>query len=91
MAEKDYIRIENGVATITLSRPFKTDAGTVSEIAMREPTVADDLAADDAPGSDLQKEIRLFANLCQLAPDDIKRLPRRDYRRLQTASLVFQD
>lgn len=92
MAEKNkFVRVENGAAIITLSRPFKTDAGTLDALTMREPTVADSMAADELEGSALQKEVRWFANLCQLAPDDIKRLPMKDYQRLQAAFAVFTD
>lgn len=92
MAEKnEFVQVENGAAVITLSRPFETDAGKLKTLTMREPTVADSIVADEAPGSALQKEVRYFANLCQLSPDDIKRLPMKDYQRLQAAFSVFTD
>ena len=90
MAEKnDFVRVEGDTAIITLSRPFKTDAGELKTLTMREPTVADSIAADEAKGSALQKEVRYFANLCQLSPDDIQRLPFKDYQRMQAAFEVF--
>lgn len=42
-------------------------------------------------GSDATREITAFANLCGLAPDDIRKLPMRDYGRLQRAYTAFLD
>lgn len=56
------------------------------KITMREPTVEDQLAV--AKGSDAEREITLVANLCDMAPTEIKALTLRNYRRVQ-AALVF--
>lgn len=56
------------------------------QIAMREPTVEDQLAV--AKGSDAEREIALVANLCDLTPSEVKSLSLRNYRRVQ-AALVF--
>ena len=42
-------------------------------------------------GSDAAREIQTFANLCEQAPDDIRRLPLKDYKRLQAAYVNFID
>lgn len=80
MSEKpDYIiDAPDGSVQITL-----TDG---KKIAMREPTVEDQLAV--AKGSDAEREIALVANLCDMAPAEVKALTLRNYRRVQ-AALVF--
>ena len=40
-------------------------------------------------GRDSAKEIAMFANLCEVSPDDIKRLTLRDYKKLQVAFMDF--
>ena len=56
---------------------------------MREPTVADQLATEELKGGESAKEIAMFANLCEIAPDDIKRLTLKDYKKVQAAFLGF--
>jgi len=80
-----------GFADITLSRPIEINGAKVSALRMREPTVADQMAADAYGGSDAQKELAAFANLCEVSPDDLKKLPMRDYKRLQKAFVSFLD
>lgn len=85
----DYITEGEGFVDITLSRPFEVHGTKVTAVRMREPTVDDQLAADGAKGSDAAKEIAMMANLAEIAPDDIKRLPLKDYKRLQAGFLTF--
>ena len=40
-------------------------------------------AGDKAGGTDAEKEIRIFANLCEVSPDVIEGLDMADYRALQ--------
>lgn len=87
----DYITEGEGFVDITLSRPFEVHGAKVATVRMREPTVDDQLAADGAKGSDAAKEITMMANLAEISPDDIKRLPLRDYKRLQAGFMVFID
>jgi len=86
----DYITEGDGYADVTLSRPFEVHGTKLTSLRMREPTVGDQLAAD-GKGSDASREIGMLANLVEVAPDDIKRLPLKDYKRLQTALLLFID
>lgn len=89
---KDFVTYgDDGTATIELSRPFEVSGVKLSVISMREPTVGDQLAQDAMKGGDAAKEITTMANLCEIAPDDIKRLPMRDYKRVQAAFLGFID
>jgi len=76
---------DDGSVTVTLSRPIQINGASISALTMREPTVQDHLAAEGTKGSDLTKEVTMFANLCTIAPDDIKILPHRDYMRLTAA------
>lgn len=89
----DYLKFNNetGHCDITLSRPLNIAGAAVSVLRMREPTVADQEIASDMGGSDAAREIQTFANLCEQAPDDIRRLPLKDYKRLQAAYISFLD
>lgn len=80
-----------GYVDIALSRPVEMGAVQVSSLRMREPTVNDNLAMDAMSGTDAQKEIGVFANLCEVAPADIQKLTLRDYRKLQKAFAAFID
>ncbi|KAA0571062.1 phage tail assembly protein [Azospirillum sp. Sh1] len=77
---------------ITLSRPLKTTAGEVTTLTMREPLVEDHLASEEAAGPnarDARVEATLFAMVCGVAPEDIGRLPMKDYKKLQDAYRSF--
>jgi len=74
---------------VDLSRAIEIDGAKVKTLRMREPTVADQLAADELKGSDAAKELMTIANLCQITPDDLKKLGLRDYKKLQEAFLGF--
>lgn len=80
----DYVDIE-------LSKPLDIDGTSVATLRMREPTVQDQLTASEMKGSAAQQEITMIANLCEVAPDDIKRLTLRDYRKLQDAYMGFTE
>ena len=81
--------IDAGYVNIELSRPIEIDGVQVTTLRMREPTVADQLILEDMKGSDAAKEVALVANLCEVTPDDIKRLTLRDYRKVQKAFSGF--
>lgn len=92
MAKNENVKLnEDGTADITLSRPIEISGTKVSAFRMSEPTVQTQLDMDAAKGSDVEKEIGMFANLCMQSPADIKRLPLRDYKRLQAAFDLFTD
>lgn len=78
-----------GFVDVELSRPMDIDGAQVKALRMREPTVADQLASEEMKGSDSAKEIAMLANLCEVSPDDIKRLTLKDYKKLQAAFLGF--
>lgn len=87
----DYLQIEEGHIIVTLNSGVTIDGAKVKTITMREPQVRDNLAADAVKGSDAQKEIAMFANLCGLAPSDFDEMTSRDYTRLQRAYVNFID
>lgn len=86
----DYIKLRDGSAEVTLSRPLDIDGAKVNVLTMREPTVDDQIAAEKN-GSDGQADKKYIANLCMVSPDDIGRLPLRDFKRLQVAFGFFID
>ncbi|OJA60454.1 hypothetical protein BGV69_05860 [Burkholderia ubonensis] len=81
----------DGYADITLSRPLKVGDAKVSVVRMREPEVRDNLAYDKARGSESEKELTVFANLLELSPEQVGRMPLRDYRRVSAAYTGFLD
>ncbi|WP_281680178.1 phage tail assembly protein [Synergistes jonesii] len=68
---------------IELSYPIAIDATEVKVLQMRRPKVADVLLLQKQQGQEAEKEIKLFANLCEISPDDIGRLDMMDYAKLQ--------
>lgn len=86
----DYIKLRDGSAEITLSRPLEIEGAKVNVLTMREPTVDDQIAAEKN-GTDGMADKKYMANLCMVTPDDIGRLPLRDFKRLQVAFGFFID
>ena len=78
-----------GFVDVELTRPMEIDGAQVKKLRMREPTVADQLASEEMKGGEAAKEITMLANLCEVAPDDIKRLTLKDYKKVQAAFLGF--
>lgn len=70
---------------VTLKYPL---GNGFDKLNLRRPKVRDMLAADKAKGTDAEKEIAMFANLCEVAPTDIESLDMADYQALQKA---YQD
>ena len=69
--------------TIKLDYPVTAEGRTIDEITLRRPKVRDMLAADKGAGSEAEKEIRMFANLAEVAPAIIEGLDLADYQALQ--------
>lgn len=91
MSNQEWLAVNEveGYADITLKGGIDIDGAKVTVIRMREPTVADQEVSSVIKGTDAQREIQTFATLCELAPDDIRKLKLRDYKRLQDAFLNF--
>lgn len=81
----------DGSLTIQLSKPLDVNGASTQELVMREPTLNDQVVSNEVRGNDVLKEITLFANLCTVTPDDLRRLKLRDYMRLQVAFGNFID
>ncbi len=68
---------------IELQYPIEVNGATVSTITLRRPTVRDRLVAEKAGGSEAEREIRLIANLGEMAPADVELLDMADYVKIQ--------
>ena len=74
--------------SIELEYPITVAGASVGVLSMRRPKVGDILAANRIK-DDVEKEVSIFANLCQVAPADIHALDYKDYRKLQETFLGF--
>ncbi len=74
---------------ISLDYPVAIDGTEVSVLHMRRPKVADTFLAQKSTKSDAEKELDLFANLCEVSPDDLKKLDMMDYGKLQDQYVNF--
>ncbi|WP_171178669.1 phage tail assembly protein [Ruegeria sp. HKCCD8929] len=70
-------------------RPLNLDGTDVRKLTMREPTVEDQIAARQHGDDSAEAEIAMFANLVELAPDQVRKLTMRQYVRLQEAYAAF--
>jgi hypothetical protein len=87
----DFVTMDGAAAHVELSREYTFDGIKHNRVTMREPTVGDIEDYNRRQGSDTQKEIDTFANLCSLTPDNIRAMSLRDYTRLQEAYRLFMD
>ncbi|AWT13627.1 phage tail assembly protein [Stenotrophomonas maltophilia] len=85
----DTVIERDGFAEITLTRPRQVSGMETAVLRMREPTVEDMERYQDDKGSDAQREVRMIANLCEISPDDVRKMPLRDYARLQAGVALF--
>lgn len=76
---------------IELKHGINVAGAQVKTVRMRAPTVADTLAADKIGGTPAEKELAIFANLCQLAPSELQGMLLSDYKKLQEAWAGFFD
>lgn len=75
---------------IKLNYPIESDGSTIADLNMRRSKVKDRLiVAKMKNSSDEEKEIRLFANLCEVSPNIIEELDESDYANLQKAYMDF--
>jgi len=76
--------------TIKLKHPITIDGVSYSELSMRRSKVKDRLAvANMKDKTDEEKEIMLFANLCEVSPDVIRELDEADYPAVQKVYMSF--
>ncbi len=76
---------------IQLKYPVTVDGVEYKEIEMRRSKVKDRLAVSSMKTSDENKEIHLFANLCNVAPAVLEELDETDYTKLQKVYIGFFD
>lgn len=75
---------------IELKYQIESGGQTYKELSMRRSKVKDRLiVAKMKSASDEEKEIRLFANLCEVEPKIIEELDESDYATLQKAYMDF--
>jgi len=74
---------------ITLQYPVKIEETTYTELTMRRSKVKDRLAVSVMKTTDEEKEIGLFANLCDVSPAVIKELDEVDYTKIQRVYMSF--
>jgi hypothetical protein len=75
--------------TVKLSAPVQDAGVELPSLTMRRPKVRDQLIVDAMNASQAQKEIAMYANLCEVSPDALKDLYLSDYRALQEAFESF--
>ena len=70
-------------ASLDLRYPVTVAGEAVTRLTMRPPRARDSRDAQRGAGSAGDMEIRLFANLCEVAPAVIEDLHMADYQRVQ--------
>ncbi|MBF0445094.1 MAG: phage tail assembly protein [Magnetococcales bacterium] len=68
--------------SINLEYPIVVHGVELKSLTMRRPKVRDQLAVETA-GVESERELTLFANLCDQTPETIKDLDLKDYAALQ--------
>jgi len=75
--------------SITLKYPIEVAGEKITSLNLRRPKVRDMLAADKSADSEAEKEVAMFANLCEVSRDAILELDGVDYGQLQKAYSGF--
>ena len=76
--------------TIKLNYPIEADGQTYNKLSLRRSKVKDRLAVARMKNtSDEEKEIRFFANLCEVTPSVIEELDEADYKQLSETYMDF--
>lgn len=74
---------------IKLKYPVTVDNVEYKELGIRRSKIKDRLAVSSMKASDEYKEVRLFANLCEVEPKVIEELDEEDYIAVQKVYLSF--
>jgi hypothetical protein len=74
---------------IDLEYPVEVDGVQVSTLAMRRPTVADQLAFEEGKGTEAKKTVNMMAALCDVPPATIQQLDIVDFQKLATVMAGF--
>ena len=78
----------NEATNVKLKYSVEVDGVSVNQLKVRRPKVRDMLGVESTKASDAEKEINLFANLCEVTPETLMGLDMADYAKLQK---VYQD
>ena len=76
--------------TIDLTYEVEIDGVSVDSLTMRRPTVRDQMIVDKMKGTDTEKAVKFFANLCEVSPSTIEALDTVDFTRLSEVLQDFQ-
>lgn len=74
---------------INLKQAVTLGGEEYTHLTLRRPKVRDMLGVDKQGGTDAEKEVRIFANLCEVSPSVIEELDLADYQALQGAYQAF--
>lgn len=75
--------------TVKLQYPVTIDNVEYKELNIRRSKIKDRLAVASMKAPDEYKEVRLFANLCEVPPQVIEELDEEDYIAVQKVYLSF--
>lgn len=90
MKTADYLTTNHdGSVTVTLAKGITVDQAKIMALTLREPTVADQIAAQEVKASAAVQEVALIANLATITPAEVQAMTLRDYRRVQEALIGF--
>ena len=90
MQTADYLTTNpDGSVTVALAKGITVSGAAVMALSLREPTVADQIAAQEVKGSPAVQEVALIANLATITPAEVQAMTLRDYRRVQEALIGF--
>ena len=89
--EKSIFTYGDGFVDIQLRTGITVAGVKVSAVRMREPTVRDQRAMAKGEGTDADREVEFFANLCGILPTELNDMTGKDYSRLQKGFLGFPD
>jgi hypothetical protein len=87
---KDKFHLQaDGKAHITLHYPINIGGEKVEVIKMRRMKVRDQTKQQKNGGTDAEKEVGMFVDLCELTPDQIEELDMKDYEQLKECISSF--
>lgn len=75
--------------TVSLEYPITVGGVEVKSLSMRRVKVRDLVAAGKGGAGNEERELKLLANLVELAPDELEEMDVKDYAKLQAQLKVF--
>lgn len=74
---------------ISLKYPVPSDGVQIGSLSLRRPKVRDMLLAEKQGSNPAEREVRMMANLCEVAPEVIEELDYGDYSAAQKVMQGF--